>query len=217
VSHKYHIYTITFLPQIVLAVALFLEKVTPVYTGLGGPYLRLLKMLDAIKSPFQKNIGKKVAIPLLAGMLFISMAAAGSLGRLYENRDMDPNLIKAELAGTGINDHDIILADSTYWLPLIENDYFCYYTIRHRMARGEQFDAILGELAPTIILYDRIWRTGNDGARNSSATENGEIEQEFIDATDAFITSECTLLKIINNTLVPYAPVYVYRTNFTTP
>jgi hypothetical protein len=217
-SQKFQVFLVLFLPQLVIGVGIFVERVPSKLTGLGGWYRELLKFVDSIKSVFQKRLVKKVTIPAVLLVAFLGINIASSEIRVYDNRNVDPSMIQPELQSLGItNTSLVIIGNVSFYLPLYQFHYVDAYTLWTRMYyMGESFTSILYDIRPSIILYDNSWRTADGGLWNSTATDPlfSGVQMTMMKDLNAYIWANCTLLGTITNSQIPDVPIRVYQTNF---
>jgi hypothetical protein len=226
VYHKSDLYINTFMPQVMLGFGVFLERKKSLYTGLHGWYLSFIKIMDNIKSLFQKNTFKKVSIPLLIIVAFIGINISANSERIYENRNCDPNIIRNELFAINASSNldlntstDVLVGDSCFWLSLTEFTFYDYSTFYSRMDLNNQsFESILFDLRPTILIVDKHWLSLGTVSNPTDPFVKAQV-QMVADFND-YIAANCTYL---GTATVPadgssfyqaYFPVQIYSTNF---
>ncbi|HME54881.1 MAG TPA: glycosyltransferase family 39 protein [Candidatus Lokiarchaeia archaeon] len=208
VNHKWDVYLTTVLPQFVIGFGSFMDRKPSRFNGLSGWYHQLLIAVDKLKSIFQKNLTKKISIPLIICAGFIGINVYSCELNTYDNRNCDPTLIRSELLAAGINSTDKLLGDFRFWIPVYDFNYVDIFTFFLRMKyENQSFNSIMTEIKPTIILFEDVWRTSTG-------------YQPFATAIVNFIQHNCTLLRTINITTdgttqwQSLFPIEVYATNF---
>jgi hypothetical protein len=216
INHKNDVYITIYLPQLIIGLGLLIERAPSRFSGLSGWYRQTLMLVDRIKSIFQKGLKKKITVPVIICLAFIGINVYSCGLAVYENRNCDPNLVRTDLLAfpVELKPTDRLLGDTRFWIPLHDYSYTDYGTFVYGMYfNNETFNSILNEVKPTIILYDKNWRSGDfPYAASLNAT--------FIAGMQNYIRYNCKLLTTINITsqgtaqFQQFFPIEVYATSF---